>query len=131
MRLRAAVARWTAAADLRVRLQALWRLFRHPATPRAPKLVALLVLAYALSPIDLIPDFIPLLGLLDDLLLLPLGLWLVVRLTPPALWASCLAEARAAPLQRLPRWAWGALVVLLAWLLLAGLAGWWWLRARA
>jgi uncharacterized membrane protein YkvA (DUF1232 family) len=131
MRLRRAIARWTAAADLRVRLLALWRLFKHPATPRAAKAVALLVLAYALSPIDLIPDFIPLLGLLDDLLILPLGLWLVVRLTPPALWAACLAEARAAPALRLPRWRWAALMVVAVWLGLAGLGGWWLMRASA
>ncbi len=63
---------------------------RHAA---AAKLVALLVLAYALSPIDLIPDFIPLLGLLDDVILLPLGIALAVRLTPRHLWLARLAEA--------------------------------------
>lgn len=124
MRLRGVFTRWAAAANLRVRLLALWKLYRHPSTPRLPKAVALLVLAYALSPIDLIPDFIPLLGQLDDLLLIPLGLWLVVRLSPPALWQACLAEARAAPPQRLPRWAWGALAVLLVWALVVALAGW-------
>ncbi|MGH8354656.1 MAG: YkvA family protein, partial [Pseudomonas sp.] len=62
---------------------ALWFCSKHPATPLAAKLLALAVVAYALSPIDLIPDFIPLLGYLDDLLLLPLGLWLALRLTPP------------------------------------------------
>jgi uncharacterized membrane protein YkvA (DUF1232 family) len=54
--------------------------------------VALVVAAYALSPIDLIPDFLPVLGYLDDLLLVPLGLWLAIRLIP----AGVLAEHRAA-----------------------------------
>jgi uncharacterized membrane protein YkvA (DUF1232 family) len=129
MGLRSAWARWLTAANLRVRLLALWTLFKHPATPRAPKLMALLVLAYALSPIDLIPDFIPVLGQLDDLLLIPLGLWLVVRLTPAPLWQACLARAQATPMQRLPRWAWGALAVVVVWLLAAGALAWWWLRA--
>jgi uncharacterized membrane protein YkvA (DUF1232 family) len=106
------------------RLLALWKLLRHPDTPRAPKLVALLVLAYALSPIDLIPDFIPVLGLLDDALLIPLGVALVVRLTPPALWQARLAEAQAHA-EQLPRVWWGALLVVLVWLLLLGLFAWW------
>ena len=131
MGLRSAWARWLSAANLRVRLLALWTLFKHPATPRAPKLVALLVLAYALSPIDLIPDFIPVLGQLDDLLLIPLGLWLVVRLTPAPLWQACLARAQAMPMQRLPRWAAGALAVVVVWLLAAGALAWWWLRDAA
>ena len=123
--LRRVATRWLGTAGLRVQVLALWKLFRHPDTPRAPKLLAMLVLAYALSPIDLIPDFIPVLGLLDDLLLVPAGLWLVVRLCPPALWQRCLAEAQAAPPQRLPRWAWGAVLVVVVWLLAAGLFGWW------
>ena len=55
---------------------------RDPRVPRHAKLVAVAVAAYALSPIDLIPDFIPVLGLLDDLVLVPLGIWLVIRLVP-------------------------------------------------
>ena len=117
--------RWLDVGGLRVQLLALWKLFKHPDTPRAPKWLAMLVLAYALSPIDLIPDFIPVLGMLDDLLIVPLGLWLAVRLSPPALWQQCLAEARAAPPQRLPRWGWGAALVVAVWLLAAGLTLWW------
>jgi uncharacterized membrane protein YkvA (DUF1232 family) len=118
-------------ARLATRLLALWKLLRHPETPWAPKLVALFVLAYALSPIDLIPDFIPVLGQLDDLILVPLGIALAVRLTPPALWQARLAEAQAST-ERLPRVWWGVLIVLLVWLLLLGaFAGWlggkfWW-----
>jgi uncharacterized membrane protein YkvA (DUF1232 family) len=109
---------------LSVRLLALWKLLRHPDTPRAPKLIALLVLAYALSPIDLIPDFLPLIGLLDDLVLVPLGIALVVRLTPAPLWQARLAEAETSA-EQLPRLWWGALLVVGVWLLLSALFAWW------
>ena len=113
-------------ARLATRMLALWILFKHPATPWAPKLVAIAVIAYAVSPIDLIPDFIPVLGLLDDILLLPLGIALVVRLTPQALWQARVAEAEAG-VEKLPRLWWGAAVIVLVWLaLLGGLGFWWW-----
>jgi uncharacterized membrane protein YkvA (DUF1232 family) len=109
---------------LSVRLLALWKLLRHPDTPRAPKLMALLVLAYALSPIDLIPDFIPVIGMLDDLVLVPLGIALVVHLTPAPLWQARLAEAETSA-EQLPRLWWGALLVVGVWLLLSALFAWW------
>ena len=62
----------------------LWFVCRHPATPWVPKALCLFVVGYALSPFDLIPDFIPVLGYLDDVLLLPGLIWLAVRLLPPA-----------------------------------------------
>ncbi len=95
---------------------------RHPKTPRLAKVAAALVVAYALSPIDLIPDFIPILGYVDDLILVPLGLYLVVRLIPDEILAECRAEAgqALAPDRRLTV-AITALVIL-TWLG-AGLAG--------
>jgi uncharacterized membrane protein YkvA (DUF1232 family) len=69
---------------------------RDPRTPLLVRGLALLVAAYALSPIDLIPDFIPVLGYLDDLLLIPLGLAVVVRLTPPAVLDSAREQAEKA-----------------------------------
>lgn len=111
-------------ARLKVYLLALWKLFQHPDTPRGVRWVAVAVLAYALSPIDLIPDFIPVLGLLDDLVLLPLGVALVVKLTPPALWQARLREAEAG-VAKLPKMLWGAAVVVGIWLLLLGAFGWW------
>lgn len=93
---------------------ALWRLARHPRTPWAARALALLVVAYAASPIDLIPDFIPVLGQLDDLVLVPLGVWLAVRLCPAGLWQECLTAARASPM-RVPTQALGAVLVVLLW----------------
>ncbi|MEO6388650.1 MAG: YkvA family protein [Croceibacterium sp.] len=103
---------------------ALWLAARDPRTPLAAKLVAGAVAAYALSPIDLIPDFIPVLGYLDDLLLVPAGIWLAVRLIPPLLMQEfrTAAEARVRPLSRA-----GAVAVAVIWLALAALLGWWWL----
>ncbi len=83
----ATLKRW--ARELKTEVIALWLCSRHQHMPWLARLVALLVVAYALSPIDLIPDFIPLLGYLDDLLLVPLGIWLAIRLTPPTLLAEC------------------------------------------
>ena len=111
-------------ARLATLLLALWKLFKHPDTPWAPKVVAVAVLAYAVSPIDLIPDFIPVLGQLDDLLLLPLGVALAVKLTPAPLWHARLAEAQAAA-EKLPHLIWGAVAVVAIWLLLLAALAWW------
>jgi len=97
---------------------------RDPRTPWGVRVLAMAVAAYALSPIDLIPDFIPVLGYLDDLLIVPLGILLVVRLIPPEL----LAEYRTAAARRSARpvsmVAAAAMVVL--WLA-AGVLLWRWL----
>lgn len=93
------IARWTTQAKrLRHRVHALWIAYRDPRTPAVAKIVATIVVGYALSPIDLIPDVIPLLGYLDDFVLIPLGVALAIRLIPGEVWADALAEAdRAAP----------------------------------
>ncbi|WP_374566712.1 YkvA family protein [Ideonella sp.] len=104
-------------------LIALWKLARHRETPRGAKVVAWGVLAYALSPIDLIPDFIPILGQLDDIVLIPLGVALVVKLVPAPLWAGCMREAEIHA-ERLPKLWWGALLIALVWLALLGLLVW-------
>lgn len=85
------------ARDLKRDVVALWIAARDRRTPLLAKLLAASVAAYALSPIDLIPDFIPVLGYLDDLLIVPLGILLTIRLVPPALMAEfrIAAEARA------------------------------------
>ena len=104
---------------------ALWIAGRDPRLSWAPKLLAAAVAAYALSPIDLIPDFIPILGLLDDLLIVPTGIWLAIRLIP----APLLAEFREKASQRLaaPRSPAAAIFIVFLWLAFAGIALWIWL----
>ncbi len=93
---------------------------RDPETPPPVRWLALGVAAYALSPIDLIPDFVPVVGYLDDLLIVPTGIWLVIRLVPPPVLAASRQKAEAI-LDR-PR-SWGAaLCIVSLWLLLAALA---------
>jgi uncharacterized membrane protein YkvA (DUF1232 family) len=111
------------AARLTVYLIALWKLFKHPQTPRHAKLFAVLVLAYALSPIDLIPDFIPVLGQLDDVILVPLGIALVVKMTPKPLWEQLLREAEASR-ERAPSLKWGIVIVGVIWLAALALLVW-------
>jgi uncharacterized membrane protein YkvA (DUF1232 family) len=96
---------------------AVWIAARDPRVPWPAKVLALAVAAYALSPIDLIPDLIPVLGSLDDLILVPLGIMAVVRMIPPSLMAE-FRETAAATSGR-PRSIAGAAVVVALWLLFA------------
>ncbi|MBS3848884.1 YkvA family protein [Devosia sp. J2-20] len=94
---------------------AVWLAARDVRTPMAVRILAAAIAAYALSPIDLIPDFIPVLGYLDDLLIVPLGIVAVVKLIPAPLFAEFRAAASqiaAKPVSRL-----GMLAVILIWLL--------------
>ena len=93
-------------------------------TPFSAKLLAGLTVGYALSPIDLIPDFIPVLGLLDDLLLVPLGVALAMKLTPDAILADARRRAEADAAKPVSRTA--AVVIVLAWTAAIGLAWGWW-----
>lgn len=71
----------------------LWFASRHPAVPWLAKALAVFVVAYALSPIDLIPDFVPVLGYLDDVILLPTLIWAAIRLIPAPVLGECRAQA--------------------------------------
>ena len=109
------------AAAMRRDVAALLLAVRDPRTPPVARIIAALVVAYASSPIDLIPDFIPVLGYLDDLIIVPLGLALVLKLIPPALMAEYRATATQQPVSRLG-WV-GLVVVLMLW---TGFALWLW-----
>ncbi len=104
---------------LRVEIHAAWLAARDPRTPWYASLFGLLITAYALSPLDLVPDFIPVLGLVDDVVLIPLGLWLFLKMLPTGVFDECKARAEAA--SERPHSAWGAAIVVLLWLLAAAL----------
>lgn len=103
---------------------------RHPATPWYAKAVAALVVVYAVSPFDLIPDFIPVLGWLDDIIIVPLGVALVRRLIPDAVLSECRVQAISG-VQVKALWKWlGGILMISLWLLAAlwmGIWGWHWL----
>lgn len=98
---------------------ALYLAARHPRTPWYARALAAVVAAYALSPIDLIPDPIPLLGYLDDLVLVPAGVWLTLRLIPPDVWQECVARAEASEREGRPVSRWAAVVIVVLWIVAA------------
>ena len=109
----------------------LWFAGKHPRTPWYAKALGVFVVAYALSPIDLIPDFIPVLGYVDDVLLLPVLIWLTIKLLPADVVAECrlradewVREKGAKPRSRL-----GAILIVTIWVS-SGVAAWLWWAAR-
>ena len=117
------------AEALKARASVLLLAVSHPRTPWYAKACGLVTLLYLLAPIDLIPDFIPVLGQLDDLVLVPLGLWLTIRLIPRDVWQECEAEAVRRGQQPMKDRR-GILLVVGTWVLLA-LAGVWLVRLIA
>jgi len=118
--------RW--AKQLKAEAVTLWFCYRHPQTPLIAKVLAIGIVAYAFSPIDLIPDFIPVLGLLDEALLLPAAIWLTLKFIPRPILDECrgkatlwLAEQHAKPRQWL-----GAAIVIAVWITAAWLCWRWW-----
>jgi uncharacterized membrane protein YkvA (DUF1232 family) len=101
------------------KISILYYVSKHPETPWLAKIVTVIAVAYALSPIDLIPDFIPILGYLDDCIILPLLVALAVKLVPAKVVAVCEAEAEAHPVSLRKQWG-VALVILCIWLLIIG-----------
>lgn len=104
---------------------ALYLAARHPRTPWYAKLFVAGVVAYAFSPIDLIPDFVPVLGYLDDLILIPLGIAVAIKLIPPDVLAECRARAREAAAGGKPVSRIAAVVIVGIWLLLAAMCMLW------
>lgn len=120
--------RWRQRArELKADVRALYLAMRHPETPWYAKAIAAVVVGYAFSPIDLIPDPIPVLGYLDDLFLLPLGVLLCLRLIPSPVWQECRAKAREESTTPTPRnWVAAAMIVGVWLLLFALVARWLW-----
>ena len=103
-------------------VHAIYLAARDPRVPWYAKALALCVAGYALSPIDLIPDFVPVLGYLDDVIIVPLGILAVVKLIPPEVMAEHRALAAAAQHRPVSRTA--AIVIAIVWAARIGLAGW-------
>jgi uncharacterized membrane protein YkvA (DUF1232 family) len=111
--------RWTKRAhELEADSYALYLAARDPRVPWYAKLLAAAVVAYAVSPIDLIPDFIPVIGLLDDMIIVPLGLALALKMIPREVMDEHRREARGRLAEGVPRRWIGAIVVICIWLLL-------------
>ena len=108
------------ARQLKIEVYAIWLAYRDPRVPWHARLFAACVVGYAFSPIDLIPDFIPVLGYVDDLILIPLGVTLALKMIPPPVMAECREKARDAmghqgkPVNRA-----AAALIIAVWLLLA------------
>ncbi|MDB5930599.1 MAG: hypothetical protein JWR60_2306 [Polaromonas sp.] len=125
MQIIASISQW--ARRLKRDALMLWFARSHPQTPWLAKAICMVTVAYALSPIDLIPDFIPVLGYLDDAILLPAMIWLAVRLLPQSVVDSCRLQAEQwiSERQARPSSPAGAVAIILIWGVAAGLAAAW------
>ncbi len=110
------------AKNLKRDSHAIYLASRDPRVPWYAKVLGVAVAAYALSPIDLIPDFIPVVGYLDDLVIVPLGIWLVVSLIPGEVMAECRARADEAGQRPVSRA--GMIAVIVVWIVAAVVLGW-------
>jgi len=111
------------ARELTAQTYALYLAYRHPRTPWYAKVVAALLVGYVFSPIDPIPDFIPVVGLLDEMVVVPIGVALAAKLVPPDVFAECREKARGVTEGKKPVSRAAAVVVVAVWLLLATLGG--------
>ena len=122
------LSQWKARArELKQEVYAIYFAARDPRTPWYAKALILFVVAHTFSPIDLIPDFIPVLGYLDDLIITPGGLWLAVRLIPPEVMAEARAAAVAHSVDRSVGKV-GAVLIILTWVLAVAVVIYFFLR---
>ena len=104
----------TRAKSLKKEIKALYLAYKRPDVPWYAKLFVILVVGYALSPVDVIPDFIPVLGYLDDLVLIPLGVTLAIKMIPPQVMAECRAKTDDIFREGKPKnWIAGAVIILI------------------
>ncbi|SHF53488.1 Protein of unknown function [Caldanaerobius fijiensis DSM 17918] len=104
------------AKKLKSEVVALYFAWKDPRMPWYAKLFSLIIVGYALSPIDLIPDFIPVLGYIDDLILIPLGVALAIKIIPPVVMAD--ARKKASEVQTKPKVWIGAVIIIGVWILI-------------
>jgi len=112
------------ARRLKTELMALYLACRDPRVPWYGRVLAICVVAYAFSPIDLIPDFIPILGYLDDLILLPIGIWLVLKIIPSTVMQECRQQAQGLNRSDRPQSWVAAGVIVGAWVAVVVGVGW-------
>ena len=113
------------ALGLKAETYALYLAARHPGTPWYAKLLVAAIVAYALSPVDLIPDFVPILGYLDELILIPLGIALAVRMIPSSILEECRARSQETLLSGKSVGRVAGLVIVAIWIALAALGAAW------
>jgi uncharacterized membrane protein YkvA (DUF1232 family) len=109
------------ARQLKAETYALYLVYHDPRTPWCARIFAAIVVGYAFSPIDLIPDFIPVLGYLDDLVLVPFGIWLALKMIPPEVMAESRSRAQETLADGKPVNRVAAVVIVAIWLALAAL----------
>lgn len=105
--------------ELKTETYAIYLAYKDPRVPWYAKILIVLVVAYTFSPIDLIPDFIPVIGYLDDLIIIPLGILLVLKMIPPVVIAECRVNARTKFDQDPPNSLAAVAVILVIWILAA------------
>jgi len=106
------------AKQLKTDIPAVFIAIKHPKTPILAKILAAVAIGYALSPIDLIPDFIPIIGLLDDVIIFPALIGVVVKLIPEDVFAECCEKSEGLWVDGKPKKWYYALPIVLVWLLL-------------
>jgi uncharacterized membrane protein YkvA (DUF1232 family) len=107
----------TKSAHLKSEIYALYLAYKHPRTPWYAKVLAALIIGYALSPIDLIPDFVPVVGYLDDLIIVPAGIALLIKIIPRDILEECRAKSQSDLLSKKPKNWIAATIIVLIWLL--------------
>ncbi len=110
------------ARGLKAQTYALYLAYRHPRTPWYVKVFAALIVGYVFSPIDPIPDFIPLVGLLDEMVVVPIGVLIAAKLVPPDVFAECREKARGVAEGEKPVSRVAAVVIVAVWLVCVALA---------
>lgn len=109
------------AKSLKHSLYALYLAYHNDQVPLLAKIIAVIVVTYALSPIDLIPDFIPIIGYLDDMILLPIGIALAIKLIPNDIWKECKNQAHTLNFKTLPHSKVAATIVISIWIVMIAL----------
>jgi uncharacterized membrane protein YkvA (DUF1232 family) len=120
-KLRGLLAKWKRRAGLLRRdLLALYLAYRDPRVPWYAKAFMAAIIGYAISPIDLVPDFIPVLGYLDDLIIVPGGIYLAIKMIPKEVMAECREKVRSSQISSRSKWTMAGIISLI-WILLAAL----------